>query len=55
MGGAVDMTSLKAYKPEAKPKVLERDVVIDDFIRNFLQKFSMSKTLNIFHQECYEL
>jgi hypothetical protein len=30
------------------PKTLNRDVVIDDFIRNFLQKFAMSKTLNIF-------
>jgi sperm-associated antigen 16 protein len=27
---------MKTYKPEAKPKVLEREVVIDDFIRNFL-------------------
>ncbi len=35
-------------KPELKPKVVERDVVIDDFIRNFLQKFNMSKTMNIF-------
>jgi hypothetical protein len=33
---------------EAEPKIVERDVVIDDFIRNFLQKFSMGKTLNIF-------
>jgi hypothetical protein len=30
-------------------------VVIDDFIRNFLAKFKMDKTLNIFHQEWYEL
>jgi hypothetical protein len=33
---------------EAVPKTLNRDVVIDDFIRNFMQKFRMSKTLNIF-------
>jgi hypothetical protein len=46
MGG--DLGSMKTYKPEAKPKVVEREVVIDDFIRNFLQKFDMSKTLNIF-------
>ena len=26
---------------QAMPKVLERDVVIDDFIRNFLQRFEM--------------
>jgi len=25
--------------PAASPKILERDVVIDDFIRNFLQRF----------------
>jgi chromosome segregation ATPase len=30
------------------PKTLEREVVIDDFIRNFMQKFSMSKTINVF-------
>ena len=33
---------------EAVPRTLQRDVVVDDFIRNFLQKFEMSKTLNIF-------
>ena len=46
---------MKTYKAETKPKVLEKDVVIDDFIRNFLQKFSMGKTLNVFQQEWYEL
>jgi hypothetical protein len=40
--------SIKTYKPESKPKVIERDVVIDDFIRNFLSRFGMGKTLNIF-------
>lgn len=50
-----DLASMKTYKPEPKPKVLERDVVIDDFIRNFLQKFSMGKTLNVFQQEWHEL
>lgn len=29
-------TTRGGYKPEPKPKVIERDVVIDDFIRNFL-------------------
>ncbi len=53
MGG--DVISMKTYKPEAKPKVLEKEVVIDDFIRNFLQKFAMSKTLNVFQQEWFEL
>lgn len=37
------------------PKTLQREVVIDDFIRNFLSKFSMSKTLNVFQQEWHEL
>jgi hypothetical protein len=37
-----------AIKPDPKPKVVKRDEVIDDYIRNFLNKFSMSKTLNIF-------
>lgn len=47
-GGGADGQSLKTYKPDPKPKVIERDVVIDDFIRNFLSRFSMKKTLNIF-------
>ena len=33
---------------DAVPKTLSRDVVIDDFIRNFMHKFTMNKTLNIF-------
>ena len=37
------------------PKTLEREVVIDDFIRNFMQKFNMEKTLNVFQQEWHEL
>jgi hypothetical protein len=40
--------SMKTFKMEPKPKTIERDVVIDDFIRNFLSKFKMSKTLNVF-------
>jgi hypothetical protein len=52
---AGDATSVKTYKPEPKPRVLEREVVIDDFIRNFLQKFAMGKTLNVFQQEWYDL
>lgn len=46
---------MKTYKAESKPKVLERDVVIDDFIRNFLAKFGLGKTLDIFQQEWFEL
>jgi len=40
--------SMKTFKGDPKPKVVERDVVIDDFIRNFLSRFQMKKTLNIF-------
>jgi len=32
----------------SSPKTIERDVVIDDFIRNFLTKVKMTKTMNIF-------
>ena len=45
----------KARVTEAVPKTLARDVVIDDFIRNFMLKFKMGKTLNIFQQEWHEL
>jgi regulator of replication initiation timing len=47
--------SVAAYKGEAKPRAIERDVVIDDFIRNFLSRFAMGKTLNIFQQEWNDL
>lgn len=40
---------------QASPRTIERDVVIDDFIRNFLTKVGMTKTMNIFQQEWYEL
>jgi hypothetical protein len=36
-------------------RTLEREVVIDDFIRNFLVKGKMAKTMNVFQQEWYEL
>jgi hypothetical protein len=40
---------------EATPKTLSRDVVIDDFIRNFMLNFKMTRSLNIFQQEWHEL
>ena len=43
------------YRHEIKSKVVKRDVVVDDFIRNYLSKFKMSKTLNIFQHEWSEL
>ena len=33
---------------DAVPTTTTKDVVIDDFIRNFMKKFNMTKTLNIF-------
>ena len=40
---------------EARPKVVERDVVIDDYIRNFLKRFGLENTINVFQQEWHEL
>lgn len=37
------------------PRAVEREVVIDDFIRNFLTKLDMKKTMNIFQNEWFEL
>lgn len=38
-----------------EPKTVEREVVIDDFIRNFLTSLGMDKTMNIFQNEWFEL
>jgi hypothetical protein len=46
-------TGVSMKEPVAS--TIAQDVVIDDFIRNFLTKFKMSKTLNIFHSEWHEL
>jgi hypothetical protein len=51
----LDKTGKGARLTDAVPKTLSRDVVIDDFIRNFMLKFKMTKTLNIFQQEWHEL
>ena len=40
-------------EPEAT--TINQDVVIDDFIRNFLTHCKMTKTMNIFHSEWHEL
>ena len=37
------------------PRTVEREVVIDDFIRNFLTKMKLQKTMNIFQNEWFEL
>ena len=42
-------------KNEVKPKVIKRHVVIDDYIRNYLAKYNMHKTLNIFQNEWSQL
>lgn len=44
----------KGKQMTEKPRVTKRDVVIDDYIRNYLAKFGMNKTLNIFQQEWIE-
>ena len=41
------MTSVAELRPP-EPKHLYREEVINDFIRNFLKKYNMSETLNIF-------
>ena len=38
-----------------EPKTVEREVVIDDFIRNFLTSLGQTKTMNIFQNEWFEL
>jgi len=40
--------SVGTMKLEARPKVVERDVVIDDYIRNFLKRFGLENTINVF-------
>ena len=40
---------------EKKPVSIERPVVIDNFIRNFLTKSKMNKTMNTFQQEWFDL
>ena len=37
--GGAPGDSMKTFKQEPKSKVIQRDVVIDDFIRNFFSKF----------------
>lgn len=56
MGGATGSQMGKTkHRQEIKPRVVKKDVVIDDYIRNYLSKFNMHKTLNIFQQEWNEL
>lgn len=55
-GATTTMTKMEMTKyRDTKPKVIKRDVVIDDYIRNYLTKFNMHKTFNIFQQEWSEL
>lgn len=43
------------YKKQPAAGQVERPVVVDDFIRNFLTKCGMQKTMNIFQQEWFDL
>jgi WD40 repeat protein len=38
-------------RQEGRPRVEKKQIVIDDFIRNYLTKFGMDKTLNVFQYE----
>lgn len=40
---------------QIKPAEVQRPVVIDDFIRNFLTKLTMQKTMNTFQQEWHDI
>ena len=53
--GVSGVASTMMTNKELKPQSVERPVVIDDFIRNFLSKGKMTKALNIFQQEWFEL
>ena len=44
----------KTEKPKLEPKHVQRLEVIDDFIRNFLTKNNMTKTLESFQKQWYE-
>ena len=47
------MGAMALGQPQANS--VERPVVVDDFIRNFLTKCGMGKSMNIFQQEWFEL
>ena len=48
------MISMADMRPP-EPKHLYREEVIDDYIRNFLKKYNMTETLNIFQEEWHVL
>ena len=47
-GGTIGFMGTQDKRHDVRPKVVRRDVVIYDFIRNYLAKFGMNKNLNIF-------
>jgi hypothetical protein len=49
------MRDSKMGSDKVIPKTAEHPVVIDDFIRNFLSQLKMTKTMNIFQHEWFEL
>ncbi len=53
-GSQKGMVSMAEMKPP-EPKHVYREEVIDDFIRNFLKKYNMTETLNIFQEEWHML
>jgi hypothetical protein len=51
---SLNKSSKKEEKLRPEPKQIQRLGVIDDFIRNFLTKNGMKKTLDSFQKEWYE-
>jgi hypothetical protein len=49
------MRDSKTGTDRLAPKTVENPVVIDDFIRNFLSHLKMTKTMNTFQHEWFEL
>jgi len=40
---------------DIKPEIIDKPELVDDFVRNFLIKFKMFKTLEVFQAEWFEL
>jgi sperm-associated antigen 16 protein len=43
------------HKHEGRPKLEKKQIVIEDYIRNYMSKFGMNKTLNTFQYEWSQL
>ncbi|KAK7092902.1 sperm-associated antigen 16 protein-like [Littorina saxatilis] len=52
---AEDDTAAQQRESEVKPSLVLKPEVVDDFLRNFLVRMGMSRTLDCFQTEWYEL